>query len=144
MACCNFPLPAVLLSVSGDVFGARSPEGYRPQWRIRAEAETETAARTIVSLDERIVADVTVHAAHESQLPDEVQALAAAILWSAPAVYIGGGLGLAVCAMDNELMCRPAHSLGDESAREFPLPDRHEWWLAAKVVRAVEAMEEGK
>ena len=83
MTCCNFPLPEVLLSVSGDVFEARSPDGFSPLWHIRAEAETETAARVRVSLDARYIADVTVHATHESQLPDEVQAISAALLWSA-------------------------------------------------------------
>lgn len=74
------PLPHVRLSVSGDVFRAGS--SMPVPWEIYAEAESPNAARTRITLDGRVMADVTIHA-NEIPLPEEVQEVSAAILWSA-------------------------------------------------------------
>ena len=74
-------LPLVHLRVDGDVFRA---EGDDPvPWGIRAEAEADDRARTIIYLNDTMIADVTIHPPRgDDDLVKEVQDVAAAILWS--------------------------------------------------------------
>lgn len=80
--------PHVLLAVSGDVFHA-SGVAFNVQWSIRAEAETDTAARTSVRVDGRQVADITVHAETRDALVEETQSVSAALVWSAMRAVLG-------------------------------------------------------
>ena len=84
--CKATPLPEVLLAVTGDVARAGGVWCGLP-WRIYAESVGD-AARVQVRVAPRPgeraahVADVTVHAPYDQSLTDEVQAVAAALLWS--------------------------------------------------------------
>jgi hypothetical protein len=84
--CKAVPLPDVLLAVTGDVARAGGVWCGLP-WRIYAESAGD-AARVQVRVAPRPgerathVADVTVHAPYDQSLTDEVQAVAAALLWS--------------------------------------------------------------
>ena len=71
-------LPVISLHASGDVL-----TGKGEQWSIRAEREGRCSARTAVKVGGVLVADVTIHAGHQDDLSDEVQAVAAALVWSA-------------------------------------------------------------
>jgi hypothetical protein len=76
-------LPSVHLVVSGHVFSAEGTfRGLR--WAIRAEVERVDvdAARTSICVAGELPIDVTIHAESHDELPDEVQAVAAALLWS--------------------------------------------------------------
>lgn len=84
--CKAIPLPDVLLAVDGD---AARAAGFwcGLAWRIDAECEGDAGRvqlRVAPRPGERVehVADVTVHAPHDQHLTDEVQAIAAALLWS--------------------------------------------------------------
>jgi len=79
-------LPDIWLTVRGDVFEAKGVWAVDTppiSWSIYAEAESATAARTRIKITDQIVADLTIHASDKSQLPDEVQEIASAIVWSA-------------------------------------------------------------
>jgi len=81
------PLPEVQLCVSGSVARA-SGVWFSLAWRIYAEFETNDRARVSVRCSPRPgsnaahVADVTVHREFGANLVDEVQSIAAALLWS--------------------------------------------------------------
>lgn len=80
-------LPHILLAVTKDVFHA---SGETPvPWSIRAEAETDTAARTSVLVNALQVADITVHSPSRETLVYETQTIAAALVWSALRATLG-------------------------------------------------------
>lgn len=74
-------LPVVDLTNNGDVFFA---EGKEPVgWSIYAEADDLAAARTRIVLDNELVASITIHAPSRDTLYNEIQEVAAGLLWSA-------------------------------------------------------------
>ena len=74
-------LPWVRLSVEGNVFSDRGSTPF--PWSIRAEAETESSARTAITINSELLADITIHQLPgKDSLTEEVQAVGAAILWS--------------------------------------------------------------
>lgn len=81
MSFVTIKLPQIHLDADGDVLKCEYPVNYPLQWSVHAERESECAARTVVKVDNCIVADITVHAANHI-LPSEVQDIACAIIWS--------------------------------------------------------------
>ena len=75
--------PSSMLVVNGNIARSWSELGAEVEWSIYAEVESEGRARTRISVDGRIVADITIHAAAGQNLTDEVQAVSAALVWSA-------------------------------------------------------------
>ena len=80
-------LPSVHLAVLGDT--ARAGGFWHGlQWNIQAEVEDESSARVQVNCTTcpgrriELVADITVHVLHWQHFWTEVQAVAAALLWS--------------------------------------------------------------
>lgn len=74
-------LPPVHLSVDGDTFYA---EGNDPvKWSIYAEADELASARTHIAVADKVVSNVTIHAPSRTLLLNEVQEVAAGLLWSA-------------------------------------------------------------
>jgi len=81
-------LPSVQLKVSEDVFTASGQ--YPVPWEIYSEAIDDAEARTRVKVNGVQVADIMVYAKSMSALPEEVQAIGAALVWSAiRSVYLG-------------------------------------------------------
>lgn len=73
-------LPTVLLKMSGHTF---RDSGSNPvPWDIYGEAETDDAIRARVTVNGRVVADVTVHP-NGNNVAREAQEVCAALLWSA-------------------------------------------------------------
>lgn len=79
------PLPEILLKVNGYVFAAGSESGEDIQWSIYSEAEDYSRARTKIRVDNKLIADITIHnmtGSFNKTLPEEVQAVSSAIVWS--------------------------------------------------------------
>ena len=73
-------LPTIYLQVDGHVAKASGSEPC--DWSIYSEKEYEFGGRTIVKVDGKLMADITIHPTNGNALSDEVQTVAAALVWS--------------------------------------------------------------
>jgi hypothetical protein len=73
-------LPTIALSVDGHVTKASGSEPC--DWSIYSEHEADDRGRTRVKVDGRLMADITIHPTNGNSLSDEVQTVAAGLVWS--------------------------------------------------------------
>jgi hypothetical protein len=75
-------LPDVLLEISNCVGRAEGVTEDSISWGIYVEFESDDAAWCAIKINDKRVANITVHKTRELKIEDEAQCICAALVWS--------------------------------------------------------------